>query len=54
MATITFRQPFFDGNRETAFMIIVDFLRRNGFDLVLKDADDRKKMYLAQGMRNQG
>lgn len=36
LAGITFNQPFFEGNKETALAVTIDFLRQNGYDLAMK------------------
>ena len=45
MSGITFRQPFFEGNKTTALFTTVDFLRQNGFDLALETVSQEQEVY---------
>jgi len=42
---ITYRQPFCEGNRETALTHTILFLRDNGFDLPLDTQDDKQEIF---------
>jgi prophage maintenance system killer protein len=45
LAGITFHQPFFEGNKETALGVTVLYLNRNGFDLALEDKQIMDEIY---------
>lgn len=42
---ITYRQPFCEGNRETALTHTILFLRDNGFDLPLDTQEDKQEIF---------
>lgn len=42
---IAFRQPFYDGNKETALAFSIRYLNRNGYDLALEDPDIELSIY---------
>ena len=42
---ITFRQPFYDGNKETALAISLRYLNRNHLDLPIEDSIVKQGMY---------
>jgi prophage maintenance system killer protein len=44
LAGISYYQPFYDGNKETAHSTTILFLRRNGFNLP-NTSNDRKEVY---------
>ncbi len=41
MGSITFKQPFFDGNKTTSLLLGIEWLRRNGYDLPLESEKQR-------------
>ncbi len=45
LARLTFDQPFFEGNKETALGVTILFLRRNGFDLPLNTRQSKVEVY---------
>jgi len=45
MSGITFNQPFFEGNKETALSLTIDFLNQNGLDLPIKSKEQAKELY---------
>ncbi|MEO9295885.1 MAG: hypothetical protein ABI347_09840 [Nitrososphaera sp.] len=45
LASITFRQPFFDGNKTTALFLTQDFLRRNGLKIPVETKQERDDLF---------
>lgn len=45
LAGITFSQPFHEGNKRTAILVTLMFLKRNGFDIPLTTRDKKTKLY---------
>lgn len=41
IGAITFKQPFFDGNKTTALLLGIYWLRRNGYDLPIESKKQR-------------
>lgn len=45
IGAITFRQPFFDGNKTTSLILGIHLLRQNGRDLPLDTAKQREGIF---------
>ncbi|WP_316506384.1 Fic family protein [Nitrosopumilus sp.] len=44
MASISWMQPFGDGNKRTALISAIKFLQDNGYDLEISSADDQREI----------
>jgi prophage maintenance system killer protein len=45
MGSITFKQPFFDGNKTTSLLLGINWLRQNGYDLPLESEKQRTEVF---------